>query len=80
MKPKLSELTCTVINQHAAQWEDLGALLGLEDYDIANIAKDYRNQSIDACRQMLIKWLQIDTLATWGKLYDAIELLTPRGN
>ena len=31
-------------HQYVAQWKDLGALLGLNNYDITNIASDYHNQ------------------------------------
>ena len=47
----------------------------MKDYDIANIAKDYRNRSVDACREMMILWLQTVPSPTWGKLDDAISLL-----
>ena len=47
----------------------------MKDYDIANIVKDYRNQSVDACREMMIMWLQTVPSPTWGKLEDAISSL-----
>ena len=62
-----------IIEQQAAQWERLGLELGLKDYHIANISKDYPNRSVTCCREMLQKWLKIDRSATWGKLYDAIK-------
>ena len=74
-----------VIHQHAAQWETLGALLGLQDYDIANISRDH-NQAVDACRKMLMVWLRSIPSPTWGKLDDAIRAMmidsapTLRGN
>ena len=49
-KPTIQELSQFVIHQYAAHWKDLGALLGLKDNEIANIASDYRNQCVDACR------------------------------
>ena len=62
-----------IVEQQAAQWERLGLELGLKDYHIANISKDYPNRSVTCCREMLQKWLKIDRSATWGKLYDAIK-------
>ena len=47
----------------------------MKDYDIANIVKDYRNQSVDACREMMVMWLQTVSSPTWGKLEDAINSL-----
>ena len=84
-KPDLRELSLNVIRQYAAHWETLGALLGLKDYDIANISRDYPNRAVDACREMLMMWLQIIPSPTWGKLDDAIKSMmkastsTPRG-
>ena len=72
-KPNLSELLLTIIYQHAAHWETLGALLGLKDYHIANISRDYHNRSVDACREMLMMWLRVVPSPTWGKLDDAIK-------
>ena len=71
----MQELSLHVIHQYASHWKDLGALLGLEDYHIANIAKDYHSHSVDACRKMLMLWLQHAPSPTWGKLADAIALL-----
>ena len=73
--PTIQELSQFVIHQYAAHWKDLGALLGLKDYEIANIASDYRNQCVDACREMLMLWLQNIASPTWGKLDDSIKSL-----
>ena len=74
-KPKYVEL-CELIPQHAAHWEDLGAHLGLEDYVINNIRRNHPNQCEDACREMFMKWLQVDPSPTWRKLDDAIQSMT----
>ena len=75
--PGLGDLFINVIPQYAARWEALGAILGLKDYEIAVISKDYTNRSTEDCAAMLMKWLQKDLSATWGKLDDAINLLRP---
>ena len=64
-----------VIRQHAAHWETLGAELGLKDYNIANIGRDYPNRAEDACREMLMMWLQDLPSPTWGRLDDAVKSL-----
>ena len=38
--PTMGELYTNVVDQYAAEWEQLGLKLGLEDYHIANISKD----------------------------------------
>ena len=71
----LKDLLLNVINQYAAHWEELGTLLGVEHYDIANISRDHPNRVVDACREMLIMWLRVIPSPTWGKLDDAINSL-----
>ena len=74
-RPELPELLINVTRQYAAHWKELGTLLGVEEHLIHVIAQDYRNQSVDACREMMIKWLLTVPSPTWGKLEDAINLL-----
>ena len=77
-RPGLGDLYINVIPQYAARWEALGAILGLNAYEIAVISKDYANHgSIEGCAAMLMKWLQKGDQPTWGKLNDAINLLQP---
>ena len=67
-----------VVHQFAAQWEDLGLKLGLQDYNIANISKDNAHnpdQSVTCCKTVLQKWLKKVPSPTWGKLDDAINSL-----
>jgi len=75
-RPHLNDLYINVIPQYAARWEALGAILGLKDYEIAVISKDFANRgSIEGCAAMFMKWLQSGDQPTWGKLDDAINLL-----
>ena len=72
-KPNIRDVNRYIVEQHAAQWERIGLELGLKDYQIANITKDYPNSSVTCCREMLQKWLNSDLSASWGKLDDAIK-------
>ena len=72
--PELCDLYKNIIPQYAAYWEALGAFLGLKDYEIAVISRDYANRSTESCAAMLRKWLQKGDQPTWGKLDDAINL------
>jgi len=77
-RPDMRDLTITIIPQHAAHWEALGAILGLKDYEIAAIIKDNANRSTEGCTAMLMKWLQSTNQPTWGKLDDAVKFLISR--
>ena len=72
-RPNMRDLNRHIVEQQAAKWEILGLELGLQDYHIANIAKDHPNRSVISCRAMLQKWLDIDLSASWNKLDDAIK-------
>ena len=72
-RPDMRDINRHIVKQQAAQWERLGVELGLKDYHIANISKDYLNRSETCCRVMLQKWLDIDPSPTWAKLNDAIK-------
>ena len=72
----MKDLTKHIVEQQAAQWEKLGVELGLKNYHIANISKDYEHnphRAVTCCREVLLKWLDIDSSATWSKLDDAVK-------
>ena len=75
-RPELGDLFINIIPQYAAHWEALGAILGLKHYEIAVSSKNNANRSTEGCTAMLMKWLQSVDQPTWGKLDDAINLLT----
>ena len=59
-------------------WEKLGAALSLDENQLAIISKNnaynpYRSE--DCCREMLTKWLHINTSATWSVLEDAVKTI-----
>lgn len=72
----MRDLSSYIIEQHAAQWEELGLALGLKQYHITNISKDNEynpHRSVSCCRSMLERWLQEIPLPTWDKLDIAIN-------
>ena len=71
----MGDLYRYIAEQYAASWDSLGLQLGLKEFHIANIASDNKNDVVACCKQMLTKWRQIDNLATWGKLDDAIRVI-----
>ena len=71
--PDMKDLNTYVVQQQAAQWEELGLELGLKRYHIDNIARDHPHEAVICCRKMLQKWLDIDSSASWRKLHDAVR-------
>lgn len=81
-QPQIAELYHDVVPKYAIYWEDLGVKLGLKDHHIDAISQNNAfnpNRTVDCCKSMLKKWLQIDSGATWGKLRDAINLVSKKG-
>ena len=72
-RPDMKDLNRYVVQQQAAQWEELGLELGLERHHINNITKDHPSEAVIGCGKMLQKWLDIDSSASWRKLHDAVR-------
>ena len=62
--------------QYATQWQVIGTLLGLSSAVLDIIEHDNRDKAIPCCNAMLRKWLQVDSTASWRKLFNVIELPT----
>ena len=68
-----------VVPQYAIHWEDFGIKLGLEKHHIDTISHNNAynpNRTVDCCKSMLKKWLEMDYSATRDKLRNAIRTIT----
>ena len=74
--PLLKDLYRYITPQYATQWQVIGTLLGLSSETLDIIEHDNRDKATPCCNAMLKKWLQIDSAASWRKLFDVIELPT----
>ena len=71
--PLLKDLYQHITPQYAADWKVIGTLLGLPSATLDVIERDNHHRTRDSCNVMLNKWLQVDTTASWGKLFTVIE-------
>ena len=71
--PLLKDLYQYVTPQYAADWEVIGTLLDLPSSELKAIEAGYPTNVKWCCNQMLKKWLETDTTASWRKLFDAVE-------
>jgi len=71
--PSLKDLQQHFIPQYAAQWRVIGTRLGLPSERLDIIERDKFYQTEDCCNAMLTKWLQVNTTASWRKLFTVIE-------
>ena len=72
-KPSLKDLYQHVTPQYAAVWKVIGTLLGLASGALDIIQYNNHDKAVPCCNDMWKKWLQVDTDASWGKLFTAIE-------
>ena len=59
-------------------WEHLGVHLGLEPHHLGYISKNHAHnpdRTNDCCRDVLMKWLELECSPTWGKLEDAVNTI-----
>ena len=71
--PSLKDLYQYITPRYAADWKVIGTLLGLPSATIEVIEHDNHHKAAKCCNAMLNKWLQVDTTASWGKLFTVIE-------
>ena len=71
--PLLRDLHYYITPQYASQWKVIGTLLGLPNGTLDIIEYDNPFKARECCNAMLKKWLQVDTTASWGKMFTVIE-------
>ena len=59
--------------RYAAQWRVIGTQLGLPSGTLDIIEHDNHYKARECCNAMLKEWLQVDTTASWRKLFTVIE-------
>jgi len=48
----------------------------MESHKLDIIEVDYHNSCVKRCQVMLQRWKQQDVTATWGKLVDAVDIVS----
>lgn len=71
-RPLLKDL-CQCIRPHATEWRMIGATLNIPIEWLNIIEKDNQFQTIPCCIAMLIKWLEMDTNASWQNFFAAMK-------
>ena len=69
----MKDLHLHIIPHYAADWREIGVLLGL---NIGNLDSIEYNRSTDVeycCNKMLEIWLATNTTASWTEMYDVID-------
>ena len=61
-----------VTPSYGREWKQIGIELGLSYPQLKEIKADNHNVK-ECCNEMLAVWLNVDTKASWKKLFAAIE-------
>ena len=72
-RPLVKDLYRYVTPQHAADWFEIGTLLGLSSGELKAIKAGNPTDVKWCCNRMWIQWLQEDTTASWKQLFLVIE-------
>ena len=65
-----------VTPRYASHWKEIGIFLDLKPEEIEIIKMDNPEDTKRRCNDMFIKWLQINSNASWEKLFNALDLAT----
>ena len=71
--PLLKDLQQCITPQYATQWRVIGTQLGLPSGALDVIEHDNHDKAIPCCNAMFKNWLQVNTTASWSKLFTVIE-------
>ena len=71
--PLLKDLFQHITPQYGADWKVIGTLLGLSSGALDIIEQDNAYRTTRCCNDMLKKWLEMDTTASWRNLFAVIE-------
>ena len=71
--PLLKDLHHYITPQYAVQCRVIGTQLGLPTGTLDVIEHDNHYKARECCNAMLKEWLQVDTTASWRKLFTVIE-------
>ena len=74
--PSLGLLCERMTPTHAADWKVIGTLLGIPYEELKKIETSFPRNPERCCNKMWGKWFEIDSNATWNKLWAIILSLT----
>ena len=75
-RPAEKDLQRYVTPKYATNWKEIGIQLNLSNGDLSIIEVDNPHSVKKQCNAMLFKWLEVDSSASWQKLFTAIDICT----
>ena len=71
----MKDLIKYVSTKYAADWKRIGHFLEMETGTLRAIERNFPSNVNWCCDQMFERWLEMDTTASWAKVFDAIDCL-----
>lgn len=76
--PTLQQLDALVVDEVASSWDRMALHLGVQDSCIQIVRRDYPNDCMGACRDVMRKWLQRDRntgneMRSWHTVHNALQ-------
>ena len=72
-RPDLKDLVEYLTPDYAVHWKEIGLLIGVPIGEIQAIEYGKSTLPKVCCNEMLMKWLELDANASWGKIFNAID-------
>ena len=72
-RPTPKDLQECITPRYATSWREIGIQLDLTNETLSIIHDDNPLNARRRCNAMLSKWLEVDTNASWQKLFNAID-------
>ena len=76
----MKDLHNLIIPHYAAFWRVMGTQLGISKGILDIIEYDEHHKAESCCNAVLKEWLEVDSSASWEKLFKVIESLEPNRN
>ena len=74
-RPTLRDAYRYVVPQYAHKWRQLGAKLCFNQAELDIVFSNFHNDSEECCRNLMSRWLNKNSDATWDELFTAIDNL-----
>jgi len=69
----LKDLYKHLVPLYTSEWKVIGKLLGISTEELTRIERENLHKNSQCCIAMLERWLEVDSSASWKKIFEVIE-------
>ena len=74
-RPDIKDLCKYVLPVYAAWWYQIGIFLGIQSGQLDVLKLNHPADANTCCMMLFIKWLEGTAIATWEKVFEAIDIV-----